>query len=72
MAQKLFEYAVLYHPKPTKEQRDAGDDITSVIVVAPRVVLAKDEKVAALLVARSIPEEYVDKLEKVEIVIRPF
>jgi hypothetical protein len=72
MAQKLFEYAVLYHPKPTKEQRDAGEEVGSVILVSPTTTLAKDEKIAAMVVARAIPQEYVDKLDKVEIIIRPF
>lgn len=72
MAQKLFEYAVLYHPKPTKEQRDAGEDAPTTLVTGPNTILAKDEKVATLMAARNIPTEFADKLDKVEIIIRPF
>ena len=72
MPQKLYEYAVLYHPRPTKEQRDAGEEVNSTVIVAPTTVLAKDEKLAAMVVARAIPQDYVDKLAQVEIVIRPF
>lgn len=72
MAQKLFEYAVLYHPRPTKKQKDDGDGASSVIVIAPKTILAKDDKVAILSAARLIPEKYADKLDQVEIIVRPF
>jgi hypothetical protein len=72
MAKKLFEYAVLYHPKITKEQRDAGEESQTVLVIPPTTVLAKDEKVAGLAAARLIPAEYETKLDNVEIIIRPF
>src|SRR5438876_2137421 len=61
MAQKLFEYAVLYHPRAKKEQRDAGEDVKSKIITEPVTLLAKDEKIAMLLAARSIPKEYEGK-----------
>ena len=69
---KLFEYAVLFHPKPEKD--GAGKEIPgkSVILRKPEQTLAGSADEVSILAARSIPEEYLDKLEDVEIVIRPF
>lgn len=69
---KLFEYAAIYNPKPTKDAQ--GNDTTpkSVLVISPTTVLAKSDKEVGVLAARAIPEEYTDRLEEVEIVVRPF
>jgi hypothetical protein len=69
---KLFQYAALYHPKETKDQ--GGNDTTppSQIVLEPKTVLAENDKALAMRVAREIPAEYDDKLDLVEIVIRPW
>jgi len=74
MAQgKLFEYAVLYHPK---EKKDAAgnplEEKKSILVTDVTRVLAQSDKEVAMLAAKSIPKEYDDKLDRVEIVIRPF
>lgn len=69
---KLFEYAVLYHPKKTKEQREAGEEPKSIVVQEPKLVLAVSEQEVAILTARSLPEQYISKLEDVEIIVRPF
>lgn len=68
---KLFEYAVLYHPKPKKDSD--GNDITpkSLLVTDLQRVLAESDKAVGMLAARGIGEEYADKLEDVEILIRP-
>ena len=68
---KLFEFAVLYHPKPKK----VGDDVQtppSILVVEPERIVARDEKAVAITASRKIPDEYLDKLEDVEVVVRPF
>jgi hypothetical protein len=70
--QKLYEYAVLFHPKATKEQKDSGVDPNSMIVLDPVTILAYDEKEAVMRVSRELPAEYMDKLQQVEIIIRPF
>lgn len=70
---KLFEYAVIYHPKEKKDA--AGNPLEnkkSLIVKDLERVLAVSDKEVAMLAAKSIPDEYNDKLEDVEIVIRPF
>jgi hypothetical protein len=70
---KLFEYAVIYHPK---EKKDAAGNPTetkkSVVVQDVTRVLAGSDKEVGMLAAKSIPDEYNDKLDDVEIVIRPF
>lgn len=70
---KLFEYAVLYHPK---EKKNAAGEVVeekqSELVVKPTQVLALGEAQVAMLAARSVPETLTDKLDQVEIVIRPF
>ena len=70
---KLFDYAILYHPKEKKNA--AGEVIEekkSEIVCQPTTVLAASEQEVAMMAARAIPENLTDKLEQVEIVIRPF
>lgn len=68
---KLFEYAVLYHPKVKKVDGEEVREKSSVLVDVTRV-LASDDKEVAILAARGIPAPYMDKLEQVEIVVRPF
>ena len=72
MASKLFEYAVLYHPKPRKDANQNEVEEPSEILVKPEIKLAKSDKEIAMLAARAIPEKYIDKLEQVEIIVRPF
>jgi len=69
---KLFEYAVIHNPKPTKEQHERGDTPKSELVVDVTRVLANNEKEAMMLAARSIPEKFTDKLDQLEIALRPF
>jgi hypothetical protein len=70
---KVFEYAIIYHPK---EKRDAAgnplDNKKSILVQDLARVLAVTDKEVAMLAAKAIPDEYNDKLDDVEIVIRPF
>ena len=69
MAVKLYEYAVILD-----EKRNKDDEITddSRIVVEPTTVLAKNDEQAQLLAARSIPEEHLPKLDRLQVVVRPF
>lgn len=69
---KIYEYAVIYHPIATKDQQDRGEKPKSTLVVDVTRVLARDDKEASMLAARSIPEDYTDKLDRVEIALRPF
>ena len=69
---KLFEYAVLHHPKPTKDT--AGNEVAakSEILTPITSVLANNGNEVSILAGRSIPDKYLDKLEEVEIIVRPF
>lgn len=65
MKLKLFEYAVLLHP----EKENSGK---TKLLKTKSMVLAKDDKQVAILVAREIPAEHLDHLDRVEIIVRPF
>lgn len=69
---KLYEFAVIYNPLPTKDQAECGEKPKSVLLVDVQRVLANDEKEAMMLAARSIPETHTGKLDRVEIACRPF
>ena len=69
---KLYEYAVIYNPLPTKEQVERGEKPKSELIVDIKHVLSNSDKEAAMLAARDIPEAYTDKLDRVEIALRPF
>lgn len=65
---KLFEYAILWHP--TKEQKDNGKK--SIIVISPTLILSDDLSRVNMTAAMSIPSEYKDSLDQIEIAVRPF
>jgi phosphohistidine swiveling domain-containing protein len=69
MKLKLFEYAVLLHPEEDKDGKVIGK---TEVIKLPSVLLAKDEKQVGILVAREIPKEHIDTLDRVEIIVRPF
>lgn len=69
---KIFEYAVLYHPP---EKRDAQNNVIkqkSTIIVDVTRTLADSDKEVAFAAARAIPEDYADRLDQVEVLVRPF
>lgn len=69
MKQRLFQFAVLFHEKIEKNNKE---EIKSKEIISIKTILAVDEKVAVLQIAKQIPDEYQDKLQDIEIVIRPF
>lgn len=42
------------------------------LLVKPTFVLAKSDKEVAMRAAREIPDAYLDKLERIEVCVRPF
>jgi hypothetical protein len=66
---KIFEYAVIYHPR--KKEKDEEQKKSKIIVDVTRVISATEQEVG-ILAAREIPTDYLDKLDEVEIAIRPF
>lgn len=69
---KLFEYAIIFHPKVTKDTSGNETQGADELLVPPKFVLAASDKEAAMRAAREIPEKYVDRLEQVEVCVRPF
>lgn len=68
MDHKLFEYAVFY--QPSEEEEKTG--IKPKILIKPETILATEEKNALIIVSRNIPEAYLDRLNNVKVVLRPF
>ena len=69
---KLYEYAVIYNPLPTKDENERGEKPKSKLIVDVKRILSNGDKEAMMLAARDIPPEYTDKLDRVEIALRPF
>jgi len=69
---KLYEYAVIYNPLPTKDQDERGETPKSELIVDVRRALSNSDKEIMMLAAREIPEKYTDKLDRLEIAVRPF
>lgn len=69
---RIFEYAVIYHPKAKKDKEGNEVSQKSEILKDVERVLAASEDQVAILAGRAIPEAYLDKLEDVEIVVRSF
>lgn len=67
---KLFEYAVFKDEKVNKD----GDVVdAAVILVEPKVILAKDERQVGLRAAKALPDDISDDdLDRVQVVVRPF
>ncbi len=66
---KIFEVAVLYVPAEKKNEETTEK---AVLLVKPIAILAKNDAAAQIQVARMIPAEYEDKLEQIQIAVRPF
>lgn len=67
---KVYEYIVWIDEKKDK-QTDAVVD-PAAIITGPTVVIAKDDGHVSTIAARAIPAEFEDKLERVNITVRPF
>lgn len=69
---KLFEYAIIYTPRNTKEQIDKGEVSKPSLLVPITAVLAKDTAQANMLAARAIPDTHIEKMDQLTIVVRDF
>ncbi len=61
---KLYEFAVIYIP--------TEETLKSAIIVAPRTALAESQDKAMIIASRAIPDDYMDKLDDLQVVVRPF
>lgn len=66
---KLFEYALILHP--TEDEKKAGQ-VSKLVNGGIEHVLAGSEEQAVLMAGRSIPEDLLDKLDRMEVAVRPF
>lgn len=69
---KLYEYAVIFKPVATKDQQERGEKPKAELIVDVTRVLANNDQEASMLAARAIPADYTDRLDRVEIALRPF
>ena len=64
----LFQYAIVLQPKVVDDE--IVEDGT--IILAPQYILSESEREVTIRAAREIPEEYMAKLDRVEVAVRPF
>jgi hypothetical protein len=66
---KLFEFAVFIEQK-----KDSEGEITEAakILVDRECILAANDAQAQIIAGRAIPEEYMGKLDRVVVAVRPF
>lgn len=67
---KIYEYAVIY--EPSEEAREDDKTLKPLLIVDVKRVLAGGDQEVTIIASRDIPAEYIDKLDQVEIAIRPF
>ena len=65
---KLFQYAVIFVPTDSEKKNGQKAEI----IVKPTDCLAADEASAALLAGRAIPDHYLDRLDQIQVAVRPF
>jgi len=68
MAQTMYQYALVWNPTPEQEK----DGKKAKIIHEPKYILAKDHNAVFVQVARLIPDEYVEQMDQVEILIKNF
>ena len=66
---KLFEYAVF---KDEKLDKDGQVVDPAIVLVQPTTILAKDDKQVGLRAAKNIPDDQMDDLDRIQVVVRPF
>lgn len=65
---KVFEYVILFHP--TDDGRKKGERCT--ILAGPKAVVAMGIEQARTEASLAIPESHRDKLDRIEVAVRPF
>lgn len=69
---KLFEYAVLHHEPAKRDVAGNETPIKTTLLKEPTTLLAGTMDEVSIVASRAIPDEYLDRLPDVEIVVRPF
>lgn len=68
MRKTIFEVAILLHP--TEDESKNG--VSSMLLVRPKHILATNQHEATLLAAREIPDDYLERLDRIDVAVRPF
>jgi hypothetical protein len=66
----LYQAAVLWHPDENNEEQYQKEKTK--VLIEPHFLLAKNDKSAAYKLSKQIPEEYLEEIDQVEILVRPF
>jgi len=69
MKNKLYQYAVIWHPTE-KQVKEEG--AKSKLIVDITNVLSADSQSVMMTAAMAIPAEYKEELDQIEIAVRPF
>lgn len=66
---EVFEYCVFLD-----EKRDKDDEVTeeAVFLVPVDQILCRNKEQAMLKAAKAIPDEHMDKLDRIQVAVRPF
>lgn len=70
--ERIYYYAIIHHPTPTKDNKENGRPPRSKLVAGPTAILARDVQEVNIVAARMIPAELTDVLNEVEIAVTPF
>ena len=65
---KLYQFVVFFVPT----EKEAKDGVKAEVLVDMTNVLAQTEQEVLIKASRAIPENYLDKLSQVNIIVRPF
>jgi hypothetical protein len=65
---KLYQFAIMYNPNTESVKAGKKPEV----IHEARLLCASDERSALLQAARKIPNDYADKLDEVEVAVRPF
>ena len=65
---KLFQYAIFFVPT----EKEVKDGIKATMIKEITTVLAKNDQEVLIIASRQISDVYMDKLNQVQIVVRPF
>lgn len=66
---RLFQVCSIWNPTE-KQVKDEG--LKAKLITDIETVLSQDEQTVRMKAAMSIPDEYRDQLEQIDIVVRPF
>lgn len=65
---QLYQYAAILDPSA----KELEDGVKPKLIVEVQTVLAPDQQSALLLAARAIPDEFVNELDRIRVVVTSF